>query len=255
MARSTGRPIIRPLTIAAVVCAYNEAGHISACLFSLKAQTRQADEIIVVNNASTDRTAIEALAVPGVRVVDEPTKGLVIARETARRFARADVLAFLDADCRAPIWWLERVERRLASDAGLVATTGPYRFYDWHRRGAMLIRAYDMLVAPPTHFCLHVALERGALLYGGNFAVRSEALERIGGFDRTIEFHGEDTNLGRRLTEVGRIALCPECWLWTSARRYRAMGTAAVCRLYVRNFWSEIVRHRPADRTHLDVRA
>jgi hypothetical protein len=39
-----------------------------------------------------------------------------------------------------------------------------------------------------------------------------------------------------------------------SAGRYRAMGKAAVFSVYVRNFWSEILRHRPADGTHLDVR-
>jgi GT2 family glycosyltransferase len=95
----------------------------------------------------------------------------------------------------------------------------------------------------------------GAILYGGNFAVRADALDRIGGFDRTIEFHGEDTNLGRRLTGVGRVRLCGRCWVWTSARRYVAMGKRKVFSLYVRNFWSEILRHRPADREHLDVRA
>jgi len=242
------------VTVAAVVCAYNEARHVGACLHSLKSQTRPPDEIIVVNNASTDGTGLEACAVPGVRVIDEPRKGLVIARETARRATRADVLAYLDADCRAPIWWIERIERRFQR-GDLVATTGPYRFYDWHRRGAALIRAYDVLVAPPTHWCVHDAFGVGAILYGGNFAVRQDALASIGGFDRTIEFHGEDTNLGRRLTAVGRVALCPDCWVWTSARRYRAMGTRAVCRLYVRNFWSEILRHRPADRTHRDVRS
>jgi GT2 family glycosyltransferase len=36
--------------------------------------------------------------------------------------------------------------------------------------------------------------------------VRREALERIGGFDTSIEFHGEDTNIGRRLFAVGRSA-------------------------------------------------
>jgi glycosyltransferase involved in cell wall biosynthesis len=243
------------LTIAAIVCAFNEDQYLPACLFSLKSQTRPPDEIIVVNNASTDGTAAAARGVPGVRVIDEPQKGLVIAREAARRAARADVLAFLDADCRAPIWWIERIEQRLERNPALVATTGPYRFYDWNRSGTMLIRSYDLLVAPPTHWCVHKGFRMGAILYGGNFAVRREALAAIGGFDRTIEFHGEDTNVGRRLTAIGQIALCGECWLWTSARRYRAMGTAAVCRLYIRNFWSEILRHQPADRTHLDVRA
>ena len=164
------------------------------------------------------------------------------------------MLAFVDADCRAPIWWLERIEQRFASHERLVGVTGPYRFYDWDWRGRALIRAYDLAVAPPTHFLVHHALHLGAILYGGNFAVRREALERIGGFDCSIEFHGEDTNLGRRLTAVGRIDVCPDCWVWTSARRYRAMGKRRVFGLYVRNFWSEILRHRPADVAHVDVR-
>ena len=243
------------LTITAIVCAYNESRLLPACLYSIKAQTRPPDDILVINNASTDQTAAVARAVPGVRVVDEPRKGLVVARETARRAADTDLLAFLDADCRAPITWIERVEARFLDRDGCVAVTGPYRFYDWTVTGRALIRLYDLLVAPPTHALVHQFLAIGAVLYGGNFVVRREALASIGGFDERIEFHGEDTNLGRRLTPVGRIALCADCWVWTSARRYREMGTSAVCRLYIRNFWSELLRHRPADDRHLDVRA
>ena len=243
------------LTITVIVCAYNEAGYLPACLYSIRAQTRPADEIIVVNNASTDHTGIVAHAVPGVRVVDEPSKGLVVARETARRLANSDILAYVDADCRVPIYWLERLEQRFLRLHGLVGMTGPYRFYDWDWSGRTLIRLYDMLIAPATHGLVHHVLGIGAVFYGGNFAVRREALARIGGFDRSIEFHGEDTNLGRRLTALGPIAMCPECWIWTSARRYRAMGKSRVFGLYVRNFWSEILRHRPADHEHLDVRS
>ena len=243
------------LTIATVVCAYNESRLLPACLYSLRAQTRPPDDILVINNASTDETGAVARAVPGVRVVDEPHKGLVVARETARRASGADVVAFVDADCRAPIAWLERVAWQFDRAAAPVAVTGPYRFYDWDLTGRALVRAYDLLIAPPTHALVHHLCGMGAILYGGNFAVRSDALTRIGGFDQRIEFHGEDTNLGRRLTPIGRVALCPECWVWTSARRYRAMGKARVFGLYVRNFWSEILRHRPADERHLDVRA
>lgn len=244
----------RPVTIAVIVCAYNEAAYLAPCLHSLKAQTRQADDIIVVDNASTDGTAAVARRAADVRVIAEPARGLVHAREAARRAAQADVLAYLDADCRAPISWLERVERRFVRRRPPVAITGPYRFYDWDWRGRALVGLYDRILAPPTHGLVHHLFGLGAILYGGNFAVRGDALARIGGFDRTIEFHGEDTNLGRRLTPVGRVEIRPECWLWTSARRYRAMGKSAVFGLYVRNFWSEILRHRPADRTHLDVR-
>jgi GT2 family glycosyltransferase len=175
-------------------------------------------------------------------------------RRAPRRAIAIDILAYVDADCRVPLQWVERVEARFQRNPDLVAVTGPYRFYDWDWTGRALIAAYDRLVAPPTHFAVHELLNVGAILYGGNFAVRREALERIGGFDTTIEFHGEDTNLGRRLTPVGRIAICGDCWVWTSARRYKAMGKGRVVLLYVRNFWSEILRHRPADRQHLDVR-
>jgi glycosyltransferase involved in cell wall biosynthesis len=242
------------LTITAIVCAYNEARILPPCLFSLLSQTRPPDEILVINNASTDDTGAQARAVPGVHVIDEPDKGLVIARETARRQAKGEILVYTDADCRAPIMWLERLERRFLNKQPLVALTGPYRFYDWDWSGRTLIRLYDVAVAPPTHALVHRALGVGAILYGGNFAVRSTALARIGGFDRRIEFHGEDTNLARRLTPVGAIEVRPECWVWTSARRYRVMGKRQVFGLYVRNFWSELLRHRPADVQHLDVR-
>ena len=241
-------------TITAIVCAYNEASTLPACLHSLLAQTRPPDEIIVIDNASTDGTGDVARAIRGVTVVGEPRKGLVVARETARHAAHGDILAYVDADCRAPLCWMARVERRFA-DAGVVAVTGPYRFYDWDWFGRAIIRLYDWLVAPPTHRLVHSLLHVGAILYGGNFAVRRSALAQIGGFDPSIEFHGEDTNLGRRLTPIGRVVVRGDCWVWTSARRYRAMGKLTVLGLYVRNFWSEILRHRPADRDHLDVRA
>jgi glycosyltransferase involved in cell wall biosynthesis len=242
------------LTITTIVCAYNESRLLPACLYSLRSQTRQPDHILVINNASTDHTGDVARAVPGVTVIDEPAKGLVMARETARRAAQTDIVAYIDADCRVPITWLERVEAHFMKPHPPVAVTGPYRFYDWDWSGRALVRAYDLLVAPPTHTAVHHLFGAGAILYGGNFAVRRDALAAIGGFDRRIEFHGEDTNLGRRLTPIGRVALCQDCWVWTSARRYRAMGKAAVFSVYVRNFWSEILRHRPADGTHLDVR-
>ena len=107
------------------------------------------DEILVVNNASTDETRAVALQIPHVQVVDEPRKGLVVARETGRRAATGDILVYLDADCRAPLTWLERVERRFLQTPDLIALS-PYRYYDWDWWGRLLIRAYDFTLAPAT---------------------------------------------------------------------------------------------------------
>jgi glycosyltransferase involved in cell wall biosynthesis len=242
------------LRITVVVCAHNEARHLPACLYSLLAQTRPPDELLVINNASTDETAAVARDVPNVRVVDEPRKGLVIARETARREALGNLLVYVDADCRAPLTWLARVAAHFERDPHLIALSGPYRYYDWDRFGRLLIRAYDYTVAPVTLVLVKYVLRLGTIFYGGNFAVRRSALDRIGGFDTSIEFHGEDTNLGRRLFEIGKVTLNYDCFLYTSARRYVAMGKGAVFRLYVRNFTSELLHRRPKDATHIDVR-
>ena len=76
-----------PLTISVIVCAHNEAQYLPACLYSVLGQTRPPDEVLVIDNASEDSTREIAARVPGVRVVPEPRKGLVKARETARRQA------------------------------------------------------------------------------------------------------------------------------------------------------------------------
>jgi glycosyltransferase involved in cell wall biosynthesis len=242
------------LTISVIVCAHNEERFLAPCLHSLLAQSRIPDEVILINNASSDRTAAVAAAIPGVRVIDEPRKGLVVARERGRQEARGDLLVYVDADCRAPLTWLERIESRFERDEDLLAMSGNYRFYDWDWWGRTLLRAYDFTLGPATHILVKYILRIGVVFYGGNFAVRREALERISGFDTSIEFHGEDTNLGRRLSRVGNVELRYDCFLYTSARRYNAMGKGAVFRLYVRNFVSELLHHRPKDRVHLDVR-
>jgi glycosyltransferase involved in cell wall biosynthesis len=239
--------------ISVIVCAHNEERYLAACLHAVLAQTRRPDEILVVNNASTDRTRAVAEAIPGVRVVDEPRKGLVVARETGRRETAGRLLAYLDADSRPPLQWLERLERRFDRSPDVVGLSGPFRFYDWDLLGRLTLRIYDCTLAPLTHLLVQRVLRIGAVLFGGGFCVRRTALDQIGGFDTSIDFHGEDTNLGRRLASVGEVSLSVSCWVYTSARRYKALGRIALFRIYVRNFWSEILRHRPADTLHTVV--
>ena len=61
------------LTISTIVCAFNEADYIGPCLESLRRQTRPPDEILVVNNASTDETASIAADVAGKEAWNDGT--------------------------------------------------------------------------------------------------------------------------------------------------------------------------------------
>ena len=42
-------------------------------------------------------------------------------------------------------------------------------------------------------------LRAGSMVQGGNFVLRRNGLEKIGGFDTTIAFYGEDTDMARRM--------------------------------------------------------
>ena len=250
------RPALPPARISVIVCAYNEEEWLPGCLHSVLAQTRRPDQVVVVNNASTDGTRDVAERTRGVEVVDEWRRGLGQARETGRLHACGDLLVYLDADSRLPLDWLDVVERVFRRRPGLVGVSGAFRFYDWNDPwGRVLVRAYDFTLAPLTHVLVHHVLGVGAVFYGGAFCVRRWALDAIQGFDTSIEFHGEDANLGRRLTAIGAVGLWSRHRAFTSARRFRALGTGTVVRLYVRNFWSELVGHRPRDIRHVDVRA
>jgi glycosyltransferase involved in cell wall biosynthesis len=242
------------VTFSVIVCAHNEELLLPGCLQSLLQQSFPPHEIVVIDNASTDRTATAA-SIPGIRVVHEPRKGLVVAREAGRRQTTGDILVYIDADCRAPADWLERVAQEFSVPHPPVAVTGPYRFYDWDVLGRVLVRIYDSSLAPLTHMLAQDVFGLGAVLYGGNFAVTRRALEATGGFDMSIEFHGEDTNLARRVAKTGRVRLSRSCYVLTSARRYKSMGRGKVFRIYVRNFCAEIFLHRPSDRTHTDIRS
>jgi glycosyltransferase involved in cell wall biosynthesis len=99
--------------ISVVITCLNEEKNIRECLFSLTRQTYPDDsyEIIVVDGNSTDKTVDIIRAIkkdhPKVRLVVEPKKGTAAGRNAGIRVSGFDYIAFIDADCEAPLDWLE----------------------------------------------------------------------------------------------------------------------------------------------------
>ena len=86
----------------------------------------------LINNASTDRTGAVAAGDPGgARHRRSRARAWWWRASAGRQESRGDLLVYVDADCRAPLTWLERIEERFASDPDLLALSGNYRFYDW----------------------------------------------------------------------------------------------------------------------------
>ncbi len=100
------------ITISAIIPAYNAAATIERAIRSVLAQTRPADEIIVIDDGSRDQTS-EVVRTFGnkVRLIQQINSGGATARNTGIKKARFDWIAFLDADDE---WLPEKLTRQTA---------------------------------------------------------------------------------------------------------------------------------------------
>ena len=107
---------------------------------------------------------------------------------------------------------------------------------------------------PAAHFFVHRVLRAGAILQGGNFVVRRSAMEKIGGFDTSIEFYGEDTDVARRISKVGRVKWTMRFPIYASGRRLAREGMTKTAWRYMLNFFSITFAGKPWSESHSDIR-
>jgi glycosyltransferase involved in cell wall biosynthesis len=104
--------LAEPLITAAIPVRDGEA-YLAETIESVLAQSQPCDQLIVVDNGSSDRSAeIAAGFGPRVEIVNEPRPGIGPARNAALHAARGDYLAFLDAD---DLWEPEKTALQLAA--------------------------------------------------------------------------------------------------------------------------------------------
>jgi glycosyltransferase involved in cell wall biosynthesis len=239
-----------------VVPAYNEETYLPACLESILAQTQGMGdqvEIIVVNNASSDRTREVALGYPGVRVVDEPRKGLTFARQAGFAVSTGDLIANVDSDSRLTPGWVERVLTTFAEEPKLVSLSGPFIYYDL--TPVQLVSVQVFYAAAFMVYALNrYVLRAGSMVQGGNFVLRREALEEIGGFNLAISFYGEDTDIARRLNRVGQVKFTFDLKMFSSARRLKKEGMLKIAGRYTINYLWTTFRKRPFTEDYIDIR-
>ena len=113
--------------VSVVITTYNQAPYIGPALESVFAQTLQPDEVVVVDDGSTDETA-ERIAPFRDRIVylRQSNQGVAEARNSGIRRARGEFLAFLDGD---DLWEPEKLALQVAaackhSTSGLIVVDG-----------------------------------------------------------------------------------------------------------------------------------
>jgi len=228
------------MTISVVIATYNRAAFLNECLAHLRAQRFEpGDEIVVVDNGSTDTTAAvitrhqQQFPVP-VRHLVEASPGKSRALTTALEVASGEVLAFTDDDVDVDGEWLAAIRSAMA-DPSLALAGGPVE-PRWERPAPRWLRlagdggGYGPLAAP----LALLDYGRGPsplgprTVLGANLAVRRDVIARVGGFAahlgklRGTLLSGEDHELCRRVDAAGfRTGYVPSARVrhWVPASR------------------------------------
>lgn len=180
--------------VSLVLPAYNEEAFIGACLDAVAAQTVMPDEVIVVDNNSTDRTVEIVKKYPFVKLLREKRQGLRFTRNTGMDAATGDVIGRVDTDSILSPTWCEEIHR-LFADPAVQAATGPCYYYDMP--APQLSLTADRLMR---RLSFSVS---GPLLYGSNMVLRRPVWQAIRG---TVCMEGvffEDYDLTIHLREAG----------------------------------------------------
>jgi glycosyltransferase involved in cell wall biosynthesis len=210
--------------ISAIICTHNREHYLGAAIDSLLEQDFPGDfEVIVIDNASSDRTrevAEARLSHPQLRYVYEPAIGLSIARNTGAKTATSPILAYLDDDAVASQQWLRvlytayQENEKLAVAGGKVtllwsSDTSPPRWLSDGLAGNLgLYDLGDQMVY----------IDRPGLTPRGlNYSIRRTFLEQVGGFDVNLGRVGKNllSNEELHMTELAlergwQVAYLPE---------------------------------------------
>jgi len=245
------------MKLSIVIPAYNEETYIGKCLESIameKTRGRFDVEIIVVNNASDDRTGEVARSFSFVKVVDEPRKGLVRARQTGYEASSGELIANVDADTLMPQGWIETVFTEFSTDSKLVALSGPYIYYDLSTITNWLISFWYRMGQIVSFLNTLITKRSGTMLQGGNFILRRSALVQAGGFNLNFDFYGEDTAIAKQMSSQGKVKFTFRLSLYTSGRRLRAEGIFTMALKYAVNFLWTIFFDKPYTKKYKDIR-
>lgn len=113
--------------IAAIICTHNRDRYLGAAIDSLLQQDYADYEIIIVDNASSDRTkeiVEQRLANPSLKYIYEPELGLSVARNRGAKETNAAILAYLDDDAEASPQWLQIIAQAYQNNPQLAIAGG-----------------------------------------------------------------------------------------------------------------------------------
>ncbi len=203
------------MKVSVIVPVYNEENYLAPCLQSLIDQQVKADEIILVDNNSTDKSVAIAKHFP-VRIVHEKEQGMIPARNRGFNEAKYDLILRTDADTRVHTDWIKRIKQEFIKNKELVALSGPAHFYGVPK----IVPAADW----PTNlfFSLFNQIIGHDCLFGPNMALRRTAWDLVKNEvcldDEKVH---EDIDLALHIAKYGQVKFDTDLIVTSSFRRWK----------------------------------
>ena len=222
--------------ISVIMPAYNASKTLAASVRSLQAQTLETWELIIIDDGSTDDTATQAkkLAVEDARicVIERQNSGPSIARNRGVELARADLIAFLDAD---DFWAPERLLGMLSlfnAEPGVGVAFSRTRFID-----AETLKPGTLTGFQPTLSAADLMAEN-AVCSTSNIVCRKSVFVQSGGFTPGLDYaEDQDWLLRIALAQKTKIRGVDAEWFF-----YRSSPESQSADLEaMRNGWFQMV--------------
>lgn len=201
-------------TLSLVIPVYNEQDHLKDCLDSVAYQTVMPDEVIVVDNNSSDDSVKIAKSYKFVKVINEKKQGVVFARDTGFNSAKSTIIGRIDSDTRLEPDWVEKVLTIFKKEKNVSAITGPVAYYD------MPLIGFGKKI-DNTARTLVKTIQTSDFLFGSNMAIKKVAWDDVKG--RVCHLSGihEDLDLAIHLEKSGYlISYESQLLAATSSRRF-----------------------------------
>jgi glycosyltransferase involved in cell wall biosynthesis len=227
-------------TVTVVIPVKDDATELARCLRALATQTRPVDEIIVVDNGSSDSSAAVALR-GGATLVRCAEPGIPAASATGYDSASGDLLLRLDADCVPSDAWVQSVCDEFARRPDVSALTGGALFLG----GPAALRGVTSAVYLLAYVCATAPALGHLPLFGSNLAMRREAWtdvrESVHRHDPDVH---DDLDLAFHLGEGHRIGYLRGTTMRMSLRPF---GSASAFRERLYRGFRSVFVHGPHD--------
>ena len=226
-------------SISVIIPALNEEKYIESTLKSLINQDYKGEyEIIIADGSSKDKTVRIAKKFAD-KVISVKQKGVSAGRNEGAKFAKGEILLFLDADTILLFNGLTEFSKCFRTKK-VVGVTCPILPVSPEAKDFAIYWSFNQ-------FMKRSLKTKKPQVSGICCAYRKKAFEKVGGFNEYLDTL-EDFELSERISKEGKIMYIQNTLALTSNRRIRKWGRIKSIRKYLRLYFNYILRKKTFNR-------